>query len=134
MGGRGSGRPTKPTALKILTGNPGGRPLPENEPEPRGEAVMPAWLLDFPRAVAVWQEVAPRIQAMGLLTDADQETFARYCALTAEHRKDPEAFPASKMARLDSLEARFGMDPSSRARLGGAAAKKPKINPFAKLG
>lgn len=134
MGGIGSGRPTKPTKLKILTGNPGGRPLPENEPQPTGEAVMPAWLPDYPKAVAVWNEVAPRIQAMGLLTDADQETFARYCTLTAEHRKDPEKFPASKMARLDSLEARFGMDPSSRARLGGAGKKNAPGNPFAKLG
>ena len=39
------GRPPKPTYLKVLEGNPGKRPLNENEPKPKPSAPKcPAWL------------------------------------------------------------------------------------------
>ena len=40
------GRKPKPTALKVLEGNPGKRPLNENEPiPPKGSIKCPSWLL-----------------------------------------------------------------------------------------
>ena len=42
MGARGPA--PEPTALKILAGNPGKRKLPENEPQPQGTPICPAWL------------------------------------------------------------------------------------------
>jgi hypothetical protein len=40
-----TGRPPKPTALKLMTGNPGRRPLPKDEPAPpKGDVLAPAWL------------------------------------------------------------------------------------------
>ena len=39
------GRKPKPTALKVLEGNPGKRPLNENEPKPENKAPRcPSWL------------------------------------------------------------------------------------------
>ena len=39
------GRKPKPTALKVLEGNPGKRPLNENEPKPERKAPeCPSWL------------------------------------------------------------------------------------------
>lgn len=125
------GRHPKPTALKILEGNPGKRALPKEEPTPSGKAVKPKWLRKKTGG-EVWDTYAPIVEGMGLLTDADVETFARWCVLAAEFRADTEDFTAAKMARMDSLEQRFGLDPSSRARLGGAGRKK-KTNPFAAL-
>ena len=40
------GRKPKPTALKVLEGNPGKRPLNDREPvPPKGTLKCPAWLL-----------------------------------------------------------------------------------------
>jgi phage terminase small subunit len=125
------GRHPKPTALKVLQGNPGKRALPKDEPTPTGKATKPKWL-KANKGGRVWDEYAPIVDAMGLLTDADTETFARWCVLAAEFRKNTDDFTPAKMARMDSLEQRFGLDPSARARLGGAGRKKPK-NSFAEL-
>lgn len=124
------GRPPKPTALRVLQGNPGKRPLPADEPKPEGPAVRPKFLKG--RSRKIWDEFAPIVEKMGLLTSADAMPFARWCVLQAEFEKDADRFPASKMARMDSLEARFGLDPSSRARL-GTGRKKPRANAFAEL-
>jgi len=126
------GRHTKPTALKVLQGNPGKGPLPKNEPKPTGRAVKPEWLA--PDAAAVWDQYAPIVEKMGLLTDADAETFARWCQLSAEFRRLQSKFPAAKMTRMDNLESRFGLDPSSRARLGASGIQQPESNPFQATG
>lgn len=121
----------KPTALKILTGNPGKRPLPVDEPMPTGKAVMPKWLRKG--AVVVWQETAPILEPLGLLTDMDVELFAQWCTLAAEFRKSPGKMVAGKMARMDAIAQRFGLDPASRARVkvSGQAKKDPADEFFA---
>ena len=44
------GRKPKPTALKVLEGNPGKRPLNDHEPiPPKGELKCPSWLLPEPK-------------------------------------------------------------------------------------
>lgn len=116
-----TGRPTKPTALKIMEGNPGKRKLPENEPTPPdGEVVRPRM---SPRAARVWDRYAPMVQAMGLLTPVDVPAFATLCGLIAQSERKPEDMPANRIARMESLFGQFGMTPSSRARLGSATAK-----------
>ena len=105
----------KPTALRILEGNPGKRPLPQNEPQPQGDAVMPDWLR--PGAVKLWNEYAPLLTQLGVLTVADSEAFGQWCSLAAMFRRSPAKMPASKMARMDALTQRFGLDPGSRARI-----------------
>ena len=72
------GRKPKPTVLKILEGNPGKRPINENEPiPPKGTVKCPTWL--EPEAKKEWKRLAPSLEAMGVLTQADLTAFAGYC-------------------------------------------------------
>ena len=78
MGKRGP-RP-QPTIIKIAKGNPGKRPLNHAEPKPAANAVEPPlWVSG--KSLEKWQEVAPKLLAMGVLTNADVETLARYCTM-----------------------------------------------------
>jgi P27 family predicted phage terminase small subunit len=73
-----AGRKPTPTALKRLTGNPGKRPLPEDEPEPsRGNVHQPAHLDTIARRE--WRRLELILTAMRVLTDADYVTLAVLC-------------------------------------------------------
>ena len=74
------GRKPKPTYLKVITGNPGRRPLNQNEIQPpRRKSVPkpPAHLL--PEAKAEWKRLAPSLSLLGILSDLDLSPFAAYC-------------------------------------------------------
>lgn len=139
-GGRrpGAGRKPKPTALKVLEGNPGRRPLPRREPQPTvGSTVCPTWLPD--EGKAEWKRVAPRLLRLGLLTELDRAALALYCdawaqyarasAFIREHghtytnsRGKEVQYPqvgiaASAAVQLRGWCAEFGMTPSSRSRM-----------------
>lgn len=133
MGGRGSGGQAKPTRLKVLSGNPGGRPLPKDEPVPEaGPAEMPVWL--DPGARVVWDEYAPLVEGMGLLSRVDAEKFGRWCELAAEFRRAGSRMSAALIARMEKLESQFGLDPASRAQLGiWRDRSKKQANPFGEL-
>lgn len=82
MGNNNSGPRPKPTALKVLRGNPGHRALNMDEPRtPEGPVVKPEGL--SPGAGVVWDRVAPVCLYMGTLTPGDVETFVRYCEIQA---------------------------------------------------
>ena len=84
------GRKPKPTALKLLEGNPGKRPLNDREPvPPKATLKCPAWLL--PEAKKEWKRLAPALEAMGVLTMADLTKFEGYCQAYARW-KEAEAF------------------------------------------
>lgn len=75
-----TGRPRKPTALKVLEGNPGKRPLPQNEPKPAPVVNIPKpppWLNSDGKKA--WKRLAPELQRLGLLTVVDMEAFAAAC-------------------------------------------------------
>jgi len=80
-GNRNSGRRPKPTALKLLAGNPGKRPLNQDEPKPAGPVKKPEGL--SARASDAWDREAPKCQRMNTLTAADVEAFATLCELIA---------------------------------------------------
>lgn len=81
-----AGRPPKPTRLKILTGNPGGRPLNAAEPSfPPGVPKCPAWLPSA--AKKVWKRVVPLLEKSGLVTLADEDTLSAYCVAVMEHQE-----------------------------------------------
>lgn len=65
------GNPRKPTALKLVDGNPGHRPIAKNEPKPVliDRASCPHRLKG--RLRDAWNEVAPVAFAMKIVTDAD---------------------------------------------------------------
>lgn len=80
------GRPPKPTKLKILAGNPGRRPLPKNEPQPRvGAPSCPAWLSG--EAKAEWRRIVKELEPIGLVTMVDRAALSAYCQAWAELRE-----------------------------------------------
>lgn len=127
MGNANSGGRPQPTSLKMLRGNPGQRKLNINEPlPPAGELERPVTL--SVGAVAMWEELAPMLVAMGTLTAVDVRPFAALCELQATFTacaqlKDtaPSNFSA-KLERETATALRpfyeyFGMTPSARARI-----------------
>jgi P27 family predicted phage terminase small subunit len=83
------GRPPKPTALKLLTGNPGKRPLNGSEPQP---LATPPVCPDFlpADAKAKWAELAPELSRLGLLTVVDGEALACLCSAWADFKAATE--------------------------------------------
>ena len=139
------GRKPKPTALKILEGNPGKRPLNENEPiPPKGNIKCPSWL--EPEAKKEWKRLAPSLEAMGVLTQVDLTAFAGYCQAYARWReaeefltqhgsifKTPSGYvqqvPQVSIAQqnlkiMQSFCSEFGLTPATRARIIAAGGGK----------
>jgi len=85
------GRKPLPTALKVLEGDrgKGRRPLNKNEPKPpKGTIKCPTWLV--PEAKKEWKRLAPSLEAMGLLTIWDIDSFSAYCQAYARWREAEE--------------------------------------------
>lgn len=132
-----TGRPPKPTALKKAQGNPGKRPLSDPEPQPDGEARCPLWLCDV--AKAEWKRLAPGLRKLGLLTAADQSSFAGYCMAfadwhalvvrtapdtTQQHlRRSIYAVRGDVLRAMLRAGAEFGLSPSSRTGLSSPTKK-----------
>lgn len=80
------GRKPIPTNIKLLNGNPGKRPMPANEPKPAPVIKIPdcpEWVNDEGRKI--WDELAPRLERIGLLTEVDLYTFAFGCNAGGKH-------------------------------------------------
>ena len=117
------GRKPTPTALKVLNGNPGHRPLPKNEPqvaEPLGDA--PAdW---NPKGKILWHEIANIIPA-GVATRADRIVFEVLVRLVAEVRADSSAMSPALASQIRACAGCFGLTPADRARLSVPPPRKP---------
>ncbi len=134
------GTKPKPTALKALEGNPGQRPLNENEPEfPSGNLARPDFITFDPIARAEWDRVTPGLMATGLLNEQNLMVLAGYCAAFARWRRaedrvlevgmtvqTPSGYvqqvPQVSIAKnaLDQMKAlavEFGMTPSAQSRI-----------------
>ena len=73
----------KPTHLKLITGNPGRRPLNKNEPKPKpGIPAVPAHLSN--EAKVEWGRIASQLNDIGLLTQVDRAALAAYCQAWAD--------------------------------------------------
>ncbi|MBV1819989.1 phage terminase small subunit P27 family [Clostridium cochlearium] len=83
------GRKPKPTALKVLEGNPGKRPLNIDEPKPKKKAPRcPSWL--EPVAKKEWRRMSKTLEQIGVLTQVDGAAFAGYCQAYARWREAEE--------------------------------------------
>ncbi|MBO7918823.1 phage terminase small subunit P27 family [Burkholderia pseudomallei] len=124
-----------PTALKLIRGNPGKRPINRNEPQPSRDVTMPDWL--SPEARKHWPMVAEQLHNAGLLTAIDVTALGLYCEAFARWKqanaqimrfgtviKSPSGYPiqspylaiANKAhEQMTKLLAEFGMTPSSRS-------------------
>jgi P27 family predicted phage terminase small subunit len=83
------GRKPKPTAIKVLEGNPGKRPLNKNEPKPEKKAPKcPTWL--EAEAKKEWRRMSKTLEAIGVLTQVDASAFAGYCQAYARWKEAEE--------------------------------------------
>jgi len=135
------GRPPKTREAKILAGNPGHRPLGVAPPTQRLCTLEPPKRLSA-EGKRIWADLAPELDAAGLLTTRDRNAFEEYCAALADLRAARRAIgkslaraenkyqqvspywtilERSRKAVLD-LGARFGLTPVDRARAGGGGS------------
>lgn len=140
----------QPTKLKMIRGNPGRRPLNDQEPQPDPTPpTCPNWIDDI--AKAKWAELSPELTRLGLLTSIDGDALAAYCQAFAEFQLATETLqtesrffstdkgylaphPAVSQQRsawetMKSFAAMFGLNPSSRSRLKVMPRKNDK-DPF----
>ena len=118
------GRKPKPTHLKLVQGNPGKRPLNRAEPVPATGCPKPKFLKG--RAAKIWDEYAPELERIGVLTAVDGHMFATWCVLAEDVERDPKGMTASRIAQMRALASSFGLDASSRSRLSVKGADKSK--------
>jgi len=139
------GRPRKPTELHVLNGNPSKKKdLGKNEPKPApvvSAPKPPSWMNADGKKM--WKRQVPGLQRVGLLTEADLESFivlcqsygewveaekdmkknGKYCIYTnkagAENEIErPVVRVADKAyARYKSMCTEFGITPASRTRI-----------------
>jgi P27 family predicted phage terminase small subunit len=132
------GRRPKPTRLKVLTGNPGKRPLNKSEPRPTPSAPeCPPEL--GPAAQREWARLVGELSALNMITSLDRAALATYCgayALWAEATeaiqkfgamvKSPTGYPmqspyisiANRQAEIMMrIASEFGFTPASRSRI-----------------
>lgn len=139
------GRKPKPTELKVLTGNPGGRDLNLNEPE-----YSPALPIEAPDSLnrygkKRWRELINEMSVAGVLKATDIHVLEQFCywlgvwrdavdEVKAEGLKIPNTAgnltknpsvaiasdAANHVARFGAL---LGLDPSSRSRIMGVEKK-----------
>lgn len=142
------GRRPKPTRLKVLTGNPGKRPL--NSSEPRPEAAVPDCPVELgPVARREWDRLAVELSSLRILTNLDRAALAAYCgayAMWAEATeaiqkfgtmvKSPSGYPqqspyvsiANRQAELMMrIASEFGFTPASRSRISAPIAPEPSL-------
>ena len=135
------GRKPKPSALRVLEGNPGKRPI-NNEPSPEpGIPPAPAHLSE--QAKKAWAGVSVKLDKIGVLTEVDDwalemlcENYAEILDLRAEIKKDgrfqtvtnkngdtrtvnhPAATQlADAERRFKAMLEQFGLTPSARVRV-----------------
>lgn len=78
-----AGRRPKPTAVKLVAGNPGKRALNAREPMPPQCAISPPDHLTN-KAKSTWERLTVLLSGMGVLTIADTFALERLCNIYAE--------------------------------------------------
>lgn len=137
----------KPTILKRIAGNPGQRPLNDNEPSfEQDEIHIPHYLVEDEKME--WVRLAPMLVQVGLLTEGDEIALAILCAKLVRWKrarrrlaKSGELYVTDKgnqiqhpnVGIVNRLEAditrlitEFGLTPSSRSRISVASDEEDK--------
>jgi P27 family predicted phage terminase small subunit len=132
-------KPQQPTALRLLRGNPGKRPINRHEPRPAPLPVDCPDVLTDAAARAEWDRVAPGLIGSGQVTTIDRATLIGYCQKYAQWQalereaaqhpflvRAPSGYPmpnpalgmANKAFNLMlRAAAELGMTPSGRSRV-----------------
>lgn len=135
------GRKPQPTAARELAGNPGRRPLNDNEPAPPAVDDTfdepPTELADSPVASAEWRRLAPMLRRCRQVTEADRAALIALCIewdryLEAKKAAYPRVVRAPSgyampnpwlaiqhkaLAACCKLWPELGLTPSSRSRV-----------------
>lgn len=145
-----AGRPTKPTALKLVSGTARKGRLNAEEPKPQVVAPDPPAYLDA-IAAGEWRRIVQELAAVGVMSNLDTVALAAYCtafsrwreaedALALFRAQDPKAkglviktiqgnliqnplvgMSNQAMAAMVRYGSEFGLTPASRARVKGDA-------------
>ena len=109
----------KPNNLKVVQGNPGKRPVNEQEPVYDPASIdPPEWLTEAARPL--WDRLASNLDMNGLLTETSQEILALYCDLMADYiakRGEGKMPPMAQVLRITSLAGELGFTPSAASRI-----------------
>lgn len=142
------GRRSKPTRIKVLTGNPGKRPLNVNEPQV--DPVPPDCPPELNAAAqAEWHRLVAELGPFRILTALDRSALAAYCgafavwaeATKALHQhglmvKSPTGYPiqspylsiANRQAEIMMrIASEFGFTPASRSRISVPSDAEPDL-------
>ena len=134
------GRKPKPTALRVLQGNPGRRPLNDREPVPPAlPPGAPEELAGNTLALEEWARTIEPAIAIGQITTADRGMAIAHCELWAAWREqvaltakakhvtrrrnghdalNPIRAVANKtLLLLHKIDAELGLTPTSRSRV-----------------
>ena len=113
-----TGRPAKPTTLKLLAGNPGKRPINTREPV-TGEIDLMAPPELSEAAVAHWNRNAPMLAKSGVLKQSDRDLLAAYAEAYAAFRAsiDSGKLNVPLLAQIRAMLGEMGMTPAARTRI-----------------
>lgn len=121
------GRKPKPTQIKLVTGNPGHRPPPADEPRPEARIPKCPIHLDA-EAKREWRRMAAELNDLGILTTIDRAVFASYCQAWSMWRQALKT--VQKVGLVVRSKERVTQAPDGTiTRTGGV----PMVNPLCKL-
>jgi len=147
------GRKPTPTALKLLKGNPGNRPVNKNEPKYSFDIPKPIHTLNK-YGKKEWERICTLLESTKLLTEADWTALSCYCQCfgrwvkAEENVKNKGMLIKTKngnlvhnpyldianrcMKQMQFYLTEFGFTPSSRSKVGdfppGGKSKNPSGN------
>jgi P27 family predicted phage terminase small subunit len=143
----------RPTALTLLTGNAGKRPLPKNEPKPEVVAPDPPATLSA-AGKTIWNEIVTPLAALRVMTVMDVMALEMLCETEVRYRIAVKKIrTASKLVSISpngfqqqsawltvankafeqklKILTEFGMTPSSRTSI--QVIKPSKNDPLGKI-
>ena len=149
------GRKPLPTEMKLLRGNPGGRPLNEDEPQPDTD-IPPAPEHFTEDARKEWDRISVELYNLGLLSNIDLAALAIYCTAYGRYaeaerhlkdegvlkKKDPNdpdcdyhynqwvGVSNKAIDLMKSMLAEFGLSPSARTRIKAKRREEKERNKF----
>ena len=150
-----AGRRPKPTALKLVTGNPGKRAINKKEPKPkRLIPSCPAYLSTASKVA--WGRLSVLLDRMGVLTEADAAALERLCdcygdilicresliadgwtykTVDAQGNTLIKGNPAATQLRSADSQFKaylieFGLTPSARSKVHGSPEEEEKADPL----
>jgi P27 family predicted phage terminase small subunit len=137
----------KPTAMEILEGRPGHRPINRNEPKPRNVPPKCPDHLDE-KARKEWRRIVPILMRMRVLTEADGYALASLCQtystmVKAQEKlnesgflyKSPSGYVMQSpvlavvnqcIENIVKLSREFGLTPAARSRV--STTSEPEVD------